>query len=186
MSISPLHERIFAVVGDRTYRSVGDLTGHVPETVRRYMNGAAPSVEFLSALCQAFDLNAHWLLTGQGPMRASEQTRHALKEANPGELLAAVADALEKLTERVDRIERFVQTLETELRAVRSADKDMDGGQETSEEQGQASRTGRGFRASDRRPGAGAAGSFPGDAGRFGRARSVADALAERSSEDVD
>lgn len=109
------------VVGRRTYRSIAHLTNTNSETVRRYLQGQAPSVEFLSELCRALELNAHWLLTGKGPMLLSQSRQHALNEANPSELLSAVAEALEHLIERVDRLESYVQTLETRIRASASA-----------------------------------------------------------------
>lgn len=115
-----LHERLEAAVGKRSYRVIGEMTDQHPETVRRYLQGQHPSVEFVSALCTELDLNANWLLTGQGTMRASEVRGHALHDADPRELLAAVANALETLTMRVDRIEVFVQSLETRLRVHQS------------------------------------------------------------------
>ena len=115
--ISPLHERLLAAVGDRTYRAIANETGHNPETARRYMHGHAPSAEFLARVCEVYDINAHWLMTGSGPMRHSETAAHVLSDASPGELLSAVAVTLERLLERVDRLEIFVQTLETRVRA---------------------------------------------------------------------
>lgn len=106
-----------SIVGHVTYRSLGEATGQHPETVRRYMQGQSPSVEFLAALCARYDISAQWLLTGQGAMKQSAARAHALKEANPAELLSAVAAALEKLTLRVDRIEVFIQLIESRLRA---------------------------------------------------------------------
>lgn len=99
-----------------TFRALAEATQQHPETVRRYLHGQAPSAEFLSSLCFKFDVNAQWLLTGQGPVRHTETRAHALREANPAELLAAIAAALERLTDRIDRVELFVQTLETRLR----------------------------------------------------------------------
>lgn len=116
MELSSLHDRIKGVVGGMTYRALAEATKQHPETVRRYMQGQAPSVEFLAAVCFKFDVNAQWLLTGQGPVRHTETRAHALREANPSELLAAIAAALERLTDRVDRIELFVQTMEARLR----------------------------------------------------------------------
>lgn len=137
---SPLHERLLAAIGDRTYRAIASETGHNPETVRRYMQGQAPSAEFLSRICECFDVNAHWLMTGAGPMRQSDSDAHVLRDATPGELLAAIADTLEKLLERVDRLEIFVQTLETRLRAApnddaHDTDDDERHGADTSEPQ---------------------------------------------------
>lgn len=112
-----LHQRIRAVVGRRSFREVADLTQTHPETVRRYVQGQSPSVEFLTALCQKMKINSTWLLTGHGPMHETDVRSFALREANPSELLAAVAQSLELLTDRVVRLEAFVQTLETRLRA---------------------------------------------------------------------
>lgn len=87
------------------------------------MQGQAPSVEFLTSLCDGLGLNATWLLTGRGPMRATEVKSHVLKEANAAELLSAMANTLSSLIERVDRLEVFVQSMETRLRvaAIRPA-----------------------------------------------------------------
>jgi len=117
MRYTGLHERLNTVAGDESYRRIGSKTEHNPETVRRYMKGQSPSVEFIASFCAAYDVNESWLLTGRGAAKASDVRRHQLSQANPGELLAAVAEALERLSERVDRIERFVQTMETRLRA---------------------------------------------------------------------
>ncbi|MBL0926320.1 MAG: helix-turn-helix transcriptional regulator [Phycisphaerales bacterium] len=105
------------VVGDRSYRELGEATGHSSETVRRYMQGQTPSVEFVAALCARLDINPHWLLTGQGPVRHSESRPFHLREANPAELLTAVAAALERLTARVDTLEHSLRALEARTAA---------------------------------------------------------------------
>lgn len=113
---TPLHERLRIAAGSRTYRQMGDLTGTNHETVRRYMLGQAPSADFLAAACEALDLNAQWLLVGAGPMKRSDIRSHALGEAKVSELLTAMSNTLESLISRVDRLETYVQTLETHLR----------------------------------------------------------------------
>ncbi len=113
---SPLHERLLAATGDRTYRRVGEITGTHPETVRRYLQGQSPSVEFISAICSALEVNGQWLLTGEGPMRNADAKHHALRHADPGELLSAIAGTLDSLGERLDRLELFVQGLEVRVR----------------------------------------------------------------------
>lgn len=120
--MSELHERLAAAAGDRTYRHLADLTGQNAETVRRYMQGQAPSVEFLSKLAHSLQLNGSWLLTGQGPMRAGDVKGHALREAHAAELLHAMANTLTQLIARVERLEVFVQTMEARLRASRPAE----------------------------------------------------------------
>lgn len=126
---SPLHDRMRQIAGQRSYRVLADLTGHHVETVRRYMLGQGPSIEFVSALCKAFDVSADWMLTGRGAMHAKEARNHTLRTSSPGELLAAVAGALERLTDRVDRIEKYVQTLETRLRAHEATGEPASGAQ---------------------------------------------------------
>lgn len=116
MSESTLHERMTLVAGSRTYRALGDLTGIHPETVRRYMQGQAPSIEFVSRLCGAMKLNPEWMLLGKGPQKAADLRVETLRGADPSELLAAIAKTLEELTERVTNVERFVQSLDTRLR----------------------------------------------------------------------
>mgnify|MGYP006270312449 CR=1 FL=1 len=159
-----LHDRIHAALGRRTYRSISELTGINAETVRRYMQGQAPSAEFLTSLCKNLDLNAHWLLTGEGPMRLSEQRREALREADPSELLSAVASALEGLTERDDRIETFVQTLEARVSSKSVGPGGGEGENPHGESKNTQSRGGRGSRS---------------------RAGRVADALPKRSSKNA-
>lgn len=116
-----LHDRLRVVAGQRSYRALGELTGQNTETVRRYMLGASPSIEFVAAMCARFGINADWMLTGRGAMHDRENRRYALNTSSPADLLAAVAGALERLTDRVDRIEAYTQTLETRLRAAAAA-----------------------------------------------------------------
>lgn len=119
--MSDLHQRLTSAVGNRTYRELGELTAVHPETVRRYMQGQAPSVEFLTGLCRALGLSGSWLLTGEGPMHASDAKAAALGEADAPELLSAMAGTLGGLIDRVGRLEGFVQTLETRVRAAKTS-----------------------------------------------------------------
>ncbi len=116
MSESTLHERLTLVAGKRTYRALGDVTGIHPETVRRYMQGQAPSIEFVSRLCGALKLNPEWILLGKGPQKAADLLAETLRGADPSELLSAIAKTLEELTDRVTNVERFVQSLDTRVR----------------------------------------------------------------------
>ncbi len=118
MTTTSLHDRLSSVAGARTYRALGELTGTHPETVRRYMQGQSPAVDFLAALCHSMAINADWLLTGRGPMFASDLRSAALRDANPSELHAAMANTLTSLVERVARLETYCQTLETRLRVA--------------------------------------------------------------------
>lgn len=116
MTPSALHDRLQAAVGEMTYRQLAELTGANAETVRRYMQGQPPAVEFLAAVCRAFGVSGDWLLMGRGPMRAKDVRPSALAESSAGELFTAVAGNVEGLIGRVERLERYVQTLETQFR----------------------------------------------------------------------
>jgi len=122
MSHDGFHERLRTVVGDRSFRHLSELTGTHHETVRRYMQGQAPSVEFLTELCRALGVNANWLLTGVGPPRMAELSGEALRQAPTTELLKAMGHTIESLLERVERLEVFLQTMEVRLRAAVSED----------------------------------------------------------------
>lgn len=112
---SAFHERLNKAAGDASYRQLGKLTDTHPETVRRYMQGQAPSASFITNLCGALGISGQWLLSGQGPMHTKDLTTHALKSADPNELMGAVANILTQLIERMDRMERLVHHLETRL-----------------------------------------------------------------------
>jgi transcriptional regulator with XRE-family HTH domain len=116
VSAATLHDRLLAAIGDRSLRHIAELTGTHHESVRRYMAGQAPSAEFMAALCGALGISGDWLLTGRGPMKKADLRAHAVDEADASELLVAMAATIEKLIERVERIEVYTQTLETRLR----------------------------------------------------------------------
>ncbi|MEZ6233365.1 MAG: helix-turn-helix transcriptional regulator [Phycisphaerales bacterium] len=118
---SSLHNRLEHAVGERTYRQVADLTGVHAENVRRYMQGQAPSLAFVVAFCRSLGISADWLLTGQGPMLAADVRGHALRSAGPTDLLGAMADRLEQMRGRLERVELYVQTLETRVRGEAQA-----------------------------------------------------------------
>lgn len=115
-----LQDRLLIAVGDRTNRRVGEMTNTHPETVRRYLSGHAPSVDFVSRLAHALGLNLNWILTGRGPMRVAEIKPRALKEANATDLLTHVALAIETIESKVDRLERYTQVLEIMIRQAQS------------------------------------------------------------------
>ena len=81
------------------------------------MQGQAPSAAFMAKLCQSLGISGEWLLSGQGPMKVRDMKTHALKNADANELMGAIASTLTQVIERVDRLDRFVQMIETKLNA---------------------------------------------------------------------
>lgn len=120
---SARNDRLLKAVGERTYRKIASLSKTHPKTVRRYMQGQTPSVEFLASLARGLGLNGSWLLTGDGPVRQSEVRGDALRDADVSELLTAMADTIENVDSRLQRLETFVQTLESRLFAQNATPK---------------------------------------------------------------
>lgn len=117
-----MHDRLLAAVGERTYRHVGELTNTHPETVRRYLQGQSPSVEFVAALAEALGINADWLITGRGPMKTDQLKAHALATADTSELMHAMAETIDRLVDRMQRVEVYMQTLEARVRGQQHDD----------------------------------------------------------------
>jgi hypothetical protein len=115
---SPLHERLRAAVGSRSFRHVAEMTDTNHESVRRYLSGHSPSVEFLGSLCKALNLNSDWLLFGRGPMKLEDVRSSVLRETPAPDLLRALTHTVEEVLQRMDRIERLMQTMETRLRVA--------------------------------------------------------------------
>lgn len=69
------HEELIAGIKDRlregtehaTYAYIARRTRHNPETVRRQLVEGTPSTLLLCRICQAWNLNANWLLFGVEP-----------------------------------------------------------------------------------------------------------------------
>ncbi|MEM1331091.1 MAG: hypothetical protein AAGG07_11065 [Planctomycetota bacterium] len=118
-----LHDRLREAVGDRTFRHIAELTGIHPETVRRYMSGQAPSAEFLSRLSSSLMLSGEWLLSGRGPMKADQVRKEVLNSSEASDLLTALATTVDRLLQRVERLEVFVQSLDTRMRARTRVDR---------------------------------------------------------------
>lgn len=133
------------------------------------MQGAAPSIEFLSAFARAMGVSVDWLLTGAGAMRSKDVRPHILREASVTELLNAMAQTIERLIMRVERLEAYMQTLETRIRA-NSSESPLDSGDGTRS----LIRTIEGNEPDTGPP-----------ASRDQRARSIADALPQRARPDA-
>lgn len=106
-----LHTRLVEAAGDLSYRKLGTLTDTHPETVRRYMQGQAPSALFLAKLCLALGVSGQWLLTGRGPMLCEQMLASALGQANPSELMNALAQTMSSLTTNLEHLDHQVQRL---------------------------------------------------------------------------
>ena len=106
MPTSELHKRLQTAIGDRSFRQVSDLTGTHSETVRRYVHGATPSIEFALALSSALGVRVEWLLLGTGPMLQLHAADHLVRQATLSELFRALAHRFEEMEGRLTSVER--------------------------------------------------------------------------------
>ncbi len=85
-----LTERLRQTTQGHSYAHVARVTGCNSETVRRYLNGGTPSVEFIAAVAAQFHVSADWLLLGRGPRRPTAATSQSQA---PPEAVAGVFGA---------------------------------------------------------------------------------------------
>lgn len=78
-----LVRRLLVVINSDNVCQVALATGHHRETVRRYIAGQWPSAEFLAAVCRAYHVNGHWLLTGRGKGPRLPRARKHTREGTP-------------------------------------------------------------------------------------------------------
>lgn len=102
---STLHDRLASAAQGLSYRRLAKLTNVHPETARRYMQGQSPSVEFITAFCEQLGVSAEWLLHGTGPMKTEQVRGDALRHSSVAELLAALGQTLDRLSDRVAHLE---------------------------------------------------------------------------------
>jgi transcriptional regulator with XRE-family HTH domain len=94
--LEKLTERIRLIVGAYYVSEVAELVDMNPETVRRYIRGAAPSAQFLMRLANACDVSSDWLLRGVGPRHRSNALGHTLRDVSDAELVAELRRRLDE------------------------------------------------------------------------------------------
>ena len=66
-----IQERLISVRGDKSRRAFADALGITESTLRNYEKGMSlPNSDIVVKICAHAHINAEWLLTGTGPMRA--------------------------------------------------------------------------------------------------------------------
>ena len=67
-------DRIKQLRGKESQGTFGTRFGISRNTVMRYESGdRKPDTDFIVAVCEAYNINAHWLLTGDGPEKLDQQ-----------------------------------------------------------------------------------------------------------------
>lgn len=90
-----LGQRIRLVLRGQSQERVAEWSRLSAESVRRYLMGRHPSAKFLMALCAHEEVNGHWLLCGQGPLKYAELRSAALSSYSSSDLLAEIRKRIE-------------------------------------------------------------------------------------------
>ncbi len=101
--------RLSLVLDGLSYRQIGNATGTHPETVRRYLNGHAPSAAFLTQVCVQYGVSGEWLLSGRLPMRSDEVQMHVLKNADPEVVVGVVSEMVIESLRTMKQVGSFTQ-----------------------------------------------------------------------------
>ena len=112
---SSLHQRMSEITQGLSYRRIGQITGHNHETVRRYMTGQVPGVEFIVALCTSLNVSTDWLLLGRGPVTAPAGVPGEGRSAPLGSDLRT---RVESVAARLHRVEALLGLPESRIAKV--------------------------------------------------------------------
>ena len=108
--VASLHERLrLAIEGPIVFRQVAERIDMNAETVRRCMSLTAPSVKFLIAVAEAYDVDLHWLLTGEGCARRPEPLHSAISRVDARRLFEELGRRFAELEARIAGLEQAVQ-----------------------------------------------------------------------------
>lgn len=106
-----LHDRLRQIVGGTSNAEFARELRFHPETVRRYLAGATPSIQFLAALATVRGVNPTWVILGTGPRQLSDIAPQVLAEAAPLELGIALGLQLQHLGDQMARVASAVQVV---------------------------------------------------------------------------
>jgi len=70
---NPICNRIVEIQGKLSNKELADLIKVSPSTLFYYLNGRIPPADFVNLFCEKLNVDANWLLTGEGPMYREEQ-----------------------------------------------------------------------------------------------------------------
>lgn len=112
------YERLRAAVGAESVEDVAARTDTAVALTRSYFNGAPLDPGFLATFCRQYGVSSEWLLHGTGPMRQSDVPRFAVLGARSSSCLQSIAAETDRLTDRLDRVETLLNTLDLQLRVA--------------------------------------------------------------------
>lgn len=112
------YERLRAAIGAESVEDVAARTDTAVALTRSYFSGAPLDPGFLANFCRQYGVSSEWLLHGTGPMRQSDVPRFAVLRARSSSCLQSIAAETDRLTDRLDRVETLLNTLDLQLRVA--------------------------------------------------------------------
>lgn len=64
---NPICERLVEIQGDKSGKKFADSLEISQSTLYYYLKGRIPPSDFVAQVCDKYNVNANWLLTGEGP-----------------------------------------------------------------------------------------------------------------------
>jgi transcriptional regulator with XRE-family HTH domain len=93
-------DRLKIIMGSVSGREFAAKLGKSSTTVNQYLKGRTPPADFIVLVCERYQIEHKWLLTGEGPMKRGEEPKAA-----PGvideELLKEAIQAVEEYLEEI-------------------------------------------------------------------------------------
>ncbi|GEM_PF-4642813 len=105
-----LTARIRVATKGQNTREVSYTTGVNRESVRRYLKGGKPSVEFIRQVCLRYNVLADWLILGEGPRTREELKSELLADLDSDRFAEAWAERFARVESRLIAIEHILTT----------------------------------------------------------------------------
>jgi hypothetical protein len=93
-----LAERLSAATEPYSYREIALRTGCHQESVRRWLRGSGSDLpaHFIVSVCRTFEINPHWLMSGEGTPSATHTSNQLLGRCAVSDLFAEVVIRLRR------------------------------------------------------------------------------------------
>lgn len=127
LTMHPFYERLKKAIGTESAEDLAARTAMSVAEVQRFLAGAPLDAGFLASVCRQYGVNSEWLIHGTGPMRQADVKRFAVLQARASTCLGSIAAEADRLTERLDLVERLLNTLDARLRVAMKGETDIRG-----------------------------------------------------------
>lgn len=87
---------------------IAEMTSISSESVHRYLNGSAPSIEFITRLAVHTGTSLQWLLLGEGPQYACTLEEWYVARSSTAALTHELERRITALLDKLERIDRFI------------------------------------------------------------------------------